>query len=112
MLIDVLTVLAWAPPPADGAAGDEGGFGAIMPFVMFGLIFAIFYFMVMRPQQKRLKEHQALVSAVKRGDRVVMQGGLHGIVRDVKDTTIDVEVAPKVVATYEKSAVQSVSSDE
>ncbi len=110
-MLDFLTLLAWSTPPGNGQEGG-GASSLVSTFVMFGLIFAIFYFMVMRPQQKRAKEHQSLISSVRRGDKVVMQGGVHGIVQDVKDTTITVEIAPRMVVTYEKGSVQNVQREE
>lgn len=80
----------------------------ISTFVMFGAIIAIFYFMIIRPQQKRMKEHQALLANVKRGDKVTMTGGMHGTVHEVEEKTVLVEIARNTVVTFEKGAVQSV----
>lgn len=92
------------------AQASGGGFGgqATGTIVMFAAIIGIFYFMIIRPQQKRMKEHQALLSAVKRGDKVVLTGGLHGTVHEVEEKTILVEVAKNTVLTYDKGAVQTV----
>ena len=76
--------------------------------VMFGAIIGIFYFMIIRPQQKRMKEHQALLGAVKRGDKVVLTGGLHGTVHEVEEKTVMVEIARNTIATYDKGSIQSV----
>ena len=64
------------------AAG--GGAGAIAQFIPLILIFVIMYFLILRPQQKRMKEHRAMVEALKRGDQVITQGGLIGKVTDVR----------------------------
>ena len=63
---------------AEGAAAPAGG--GIEMLLMMGVFFAIMYFMIIRPQQKRAKEHRAMLSALKRGDKVVTSGGLHGTV--------------------------------
>lgn len=65
----------------------------VLPLVM---IFAVFWFLVLRPQQQRAKEHAAKLSAVKKGDQVVTGGGLMGKVVKVDDDTVDVELAPNV----------------
>ena len=76
-----------------GAAGQQGGFTAFIPLI---LMFVIFYFLLIRPQQKKSKEHQAMISAIKKGDKVVTSGGIHGIVVKVDDTTVTLEIADKV----------------
>ncbi|RPJ79634.1 MAG: preprotein translocase subunit YajC [Deltaproteobacteria bacterium] len=78
---------------ATGAAGNGGGyFNLIFP----ALIFAIFYFLLIRPQQKRAKEHQNMINALKKGDRVITSGGIHGRIMAVDDTTVSIEVAEKI----------------
>ncbi|HVZ40882.1 MAG: preprotein translocase subunit YajC [Bacteroidetes bacterium] len=99
--MDFTTLVAQAP-------ATDGGSSPIGMFVMFGAIIAIFYFMIIRPQQKRMKEHQALIGAVKRGDKVVLTGGLYGVVHEVEEKTVLVEVAKNTVLKYEKGAIQSV----
>lgn len=84
----------------------------IPTFVMFGAIGLIFYFMIIRPQNKRMKQHKELVASVKRGDAVTMTGGLHGKVFEVKDTTVLVEIAKNTVVEYEKGSIQAVHRDE
>jgi preprotein translocase subunit YajC len=104
MNFNFATMLAMAAPP-----GGEGGGGSMFPtFIMFGAIIAIFYFMIIRPQQKRMKEHQNLLSSVKRGDKVVLTGGMHGTVHEVEEKTLLVEIAKNTVVRFEKGSVQSV----
>ena len=95
-----------APPPADG--GDATG-SLISTFVMFGAVILIFYFMMIRPQQKRAKEHQALLSSIKKGDKVVTSSGMHGSVADVDDATVSVTVATNTTIKFDKSAIASVN---
>jgi preprotein translocase subunit YajC len=69
---------------------------AIGQFIPLILIFAIMWFLLIRPQQKKLKEHQAMVSALRRGDQVVTQGGMIGKVSKVKDDELEVEISEGV----------------
>ena len=84
--------------------------GAIAQFLPLILIFAIMYFLLIRPQQKKMKEHQAMVEAVRRGDHVVTLGGLIGKVSKVKegDNEIEVEIAEGVKVRVVKSTIAQV----
>lgn len=83
----------------------------VSTLIMFGAIGLIFYFMIIRPQSKRMKKHRELVASVERGDRVTMNGGMHGKVHEVKDSTVLVEVARNTVIEFEKGAIQGVVQD-
>ncbi len=84
---------------------------SIAQFVPLILIFAIMYFLLIRPQQKKVKEHQAMVGAVRRGDQVVTQGGLIGKVTKVKeDNELEVEVAEGVKVRVVQSTLADVRS--
>ena len=84
---------------------------AIAQFVPLILIFAIMYFLLIRPQQKKMKEHQKMVAALRRGDQVVTQGGLIGKVSKVKDDSeIEVELAEGVRVRVVKSTIAQVLS--
>lgn len=76
-----------------GKAGAAGGFTAFVPLI---LMFVIFYFLLIRPQQKKAKEHQKMIDNIKKGDRVITSGGIHGIVTSLGDTTVFIEIAEKV----------------
>jgi len=81
---------ALAQTAGAAAASDPlGGFGMIVPLV---LMFAVMWFFMIRPQQKKQKEHQAMVRAAKRGDRIVSTGGILGVITKANDTDNDVEV--------------------
>lgn len=84
--------------------------GAIAQFLPLILIFGIMYFLLIRPQQKKMKQHQAMVEAVRRGDQVVTQGGLIGKVSKVKegDNEIEVEIAENVKVRVVKSTIAQV----
>ena len=84
---------------------------AIGQFIPLILIFAIMYFLLIRPQQKRLKEHKAMVDALRRGDQVVTQGGLIGKVAKVKDDDeIEVDLSDNVRVRVVKSTIAQVLS--
>jgi len=83
--------------------------GAIVQFLPLILIFAIMYFLLIRPQQKKVKEHQAMVEALRRGDQIVTQGGIVGKVTKVKeDGEIEVEIAEGVKVRVIKATVAQV----
>ena len=83
--------------------------GAIAQFLPLILIFAIMYFLLIRPQQKKVKEHQSMVDALRRGDQVVTQGGLIGKVTNVKeDGELQVEIAEGVKVRVVKSTIAQV----
>ena len=91
---------------AEGApAAQDGGFMGFLPLIA---LLAVFYFLILRPQQKRAKEHKAMVEAMQKGDEVVTAGGVLGKVTKVGDENIAVEIADNVVVQVQKSAVQTV----
>ena len=95
--------LAQAPAPAPGGTGS--GLIGMLPFVF---TFVIMYYMFLRPQMRRQKEQAKLVSALKTGDRVVTSSGIHGLISNVKETTVIVKVADNVKLEMEKTAVTNV----
>lgn len=95
------------PAYAQSAAGGGDFFLQIMPFL---LIFVIMYFLIIRPQQRRLKEHREMVSSVRRGDTVVTAGGLIGKVSKVDEGEIQVEVAQGVKLKVVRSTISEVRS--
>lgn len=100
--------LAQAQAPASPGAGPSL-FGSILPFVF---IFIIMYYVMLRPQMRRQKEQARLVAALKTGDRVVTSSGIHGLISNVKDTTVIVKVADNVKLEIEKTAVTNVVKTE
>ncbi len=89
---------------APAAAPDGGQFQILMIF----LFVAVFYFLILRPQQKRAKEQKSMVEALQKGDEVVTIGGMLGRVDKVGDNYVSIEIADNVVVQIQKSAVQSV----
>lgn len=87
------------------SGGSAAFFIQMFPLV---LIFVIFYFLMIRPQQKRMKQHQATIAAVKKGDEVVTAGGIRGRVNKVTDDEVEVEIAPNVRVRVVKSTLSNV----
>jgi preprotein translocase subunit YajC len=90
------------PAPAGGAAG---GFMSFLPLI---IIFVIFYFLLIRPQSKRAKEHREMVAKLAKGDEVVAGGGILGRVTDVSESFITVEIADGVAIKVQRHAVTQV----
>jgi preprotein translocase subunit YajC len=89
---------------AMGAKGEGAGsgFASLIPLL---LMFVVFYFILIRPQQKQARRHQDFVKNLKMGDRVVTSGGLHGIVTGLTETTVTLEIADKVRVKVTRSAI-------
>ena len=79
--------------------------------IMFGAIFAIFYFMIIRPQQKKSKEREKLLSAVQKGDKVILSSGLYGTVAGLEEKTVLLDVGNNIKMKFERSAIASVLKD-
>lgn len=88
--------------------GDGGG-SMVSTLIMFGAIFAIFYFMIIRPQQKRAKERDKMLSEVKKGDKIITSGGIHGTVAGLDEKTVLVDVGNNVKIKMERSAIGSIA---
>ena len=86
----------FASPAYAQAAAAPGGAGALMQFAPLILIFVIMYLLMIRPQQKKMKAHRAMVEALKKGDNVITQGGVIGKVVAVRDDEVEVEIAQGV----------------
>lgn len=86
--------------------GSEGGLMSTL--IMFGLIIGIFYFLILRPQQKRQKARQKLLDSVKKGDKVVTAGGMHGTVAGLDDKSILIQVADNIKLKFDRSAVSTI----
>ena len=84
----------------------------LFQFTPLIIIAVLFYFLLIRPQQKKQKEHQKLVAGVKTGDKVVTAGGIHGIVANVKENTFLLKVADNVKIEFDKNAITSVTKAE
>ena len=88
---------------------QSGGGGQLATtFITFGLVFVIFYFLIIRPQNKKQKEAKMMLSALKKGDRVVTIGGIRGVINSVKDDSVVIKVDDATKIEFSKSAVAAV----
>ncbi|MFH1379614.1 MAG: preprotein translocase subunit YajC [bacterium] len=102
-MIDIL----WAAENAAGpAAGPQGGIMGLMPFFV---IIGIFYFLLIRPQQKKAKEHQKTLSELKRGDRILTSGGIYGVITALRGKIIEVKIADEVKIQVSRSSISGLA---
>jgi len=92
-------------------ASASTGSSPIMTIIMFGLIFVIFYFFIIRPQNKKQKETEKMIAALKKGDKVITIGGIHGTVVTTKEATVVVKVDDGTKIEFSRSAIASVVVD-
>ncbi len=97
-------LLAMSPAGVEGAAPQSSAF----MFIWLGLMVALFYFMLIRPQKRREKERRSLLEAVKTGDKILFAGGVLGVVANVKEKTLLVKIADNVKVEIVRSAVSQV----
>mgnify|MGYP001569250299 FL=1 len=97
-------LLAMAP----SSDGSGGGGSMVSTLIMFGAIFAIFYFMIIRPQQKRAKEREKLLSAIEKGDKVITSGGMHATIAGIEDKIVLLDVGNNVKMKFDRSAIATV----
>jgi preprotein translocase subunit YajC len=90
--------------------GGEGGGSMVSTIIMFGAIFLIFYFMIIRPQQKKAKEREKLLSNLEKGDKVVTSGGIHGIISGLDEKTCLLQISDNLKIKVERSAIGTVLS--
>lgn len=88
-------------------AGPPGPLQSLLPLV---LILIVFYFLLVRPQQQKAKEHKALVAALKKNDQVVTVAGIYGRVVDVSEATVMLEIAPNVIVRHERAQIGALVS--
>jgi len=91
--LSLFTAVAWAEDVAPNAAQAANPFMTFLPLIA---IFFVFYFLMIRPQQKKQKEHQAMLNAIQKGDKVQTNGGLWGTVTGVDQSDLTLEIAPQV----------------
>ena len=91
-----------------GAPGGSGGFASFIPLI---LMFVIFYFLLIRPQQKKTKEHRQMIDNLKTGDRIITSGGLHGRITGVSESALTVEIAEKVRVKVNRASVTAIAAD-
>ena len=93
---------------ASPEAGSSSGGSMMTTFVTFGLIIAIFYFLIIRPQRKRDKETKDMLASIKKGDKVVSIGGIHGTVMVVKENSVIVKVDDNTRLEFSRTAINSI----
>jgi len=103
--------IAYAMGAPGGAAGQPAGSGFSGIFMMV-IIFAIFYFILIRPQQKKVKEHKKMVDELKKGDKIVTQGGIYGMVEGAGVNTLTVKIAEGTKVKIARSSVATVLTEE
>ncbi|MGD1046067.1 MAG: preprotein translocase subunit YajC [Bacteroidota bacterium] len=94
-----------------GQPNQGEGPGLMSNVILFGSIILIFYFMIIRPQQKRTKERQKLIESMKKGDKVITSGGMYGTVAGLDEKTVLVEIADKIKVKLDRSAIATIISE-
>lgn len=84
---------------------QEGQGGGISIFIPLILMFVIFYFLLIRPQQKKVKQHKEMIASLRKGDKVVTAGGIHGTITSVSDNSVTLEIAPKIRIKVQKGSI-------
>jgi preprotein translocase subunit YajC len=107
---DFVLFLLMAAPQGQGGEGAPGAAGGFMTFLPFVLIIAIFYFLIIRPQNKKQKETQKMLAALKKGDKVVTIGGIHGTIQSVREQSVVVKVDDNTKIEFSRSAISSIVS--
>jgi len=109
-LIGLTPVMLMAAPVM--AQTQQKSTGPVGTWVLIPLMFIVMWFMMIRPEQKKQKERLKMIAAMKKGDRVMMSGGMYGIVHNVKEKTVMVKIADNTVVEFEKSAVTMIPGAE
>ena len=94
-----------------GQPGQGEGPGLMSNIILFGSIILIFYFMIIRPQQKRQKERQKLLESMKKGDKVITSGGMYGTIAGIDEKTVLVQIADNVKVKLDRSSIANIISD-
>jgi preprotein translocase subunit YajC len=103
--MQTLNFLLMSPPAAGGQSG-----GGITQIIMFGLIFVVFYFFMIRPQMKKAKDEKNFKEGVKKGDRIITIGGIHGKIIEIENGTLILEIDNGVRVKCEQSAISMEST--
>jgi preprotein translocase subunit YajC len=105
----VFSLLLGAPAGGTGT-GAAGSGSFITTLIPFALIILIFYFLIIRPQNKKQKETQRMLGALKKGDKIITIGGLHGVIQSVKDSSVIVKVDENTKLEFSRSAISNVEN--
>jgi preprotein translocase subunit YajC len=107
-IVHLLPLMLGTPEAAGSSGTANNGGSLITMLVTFGLIIVVFYFLVIRPQNKKQKDAKKMLEGIRKGDRVVTIGGMHGSVESVKDDAVILKVDENVKLRFSKSAVSQV----
>lgn len=99
---------AYAMGQGAAGGGQAGGIAGFLPII---ILFAIFYFLLIRPQQKKAKEHREMIADLKKGARIITSGGIYGTITSLDDETLGLEIAEKVKIKITRGNVAAVVSD-
>lgn len=105
----MLGEIAYAMAPAQGQGGQQSPYTFL---IFMGLLFAVFYFILIRPQQKRQKEHRQLLENLKKGDKVMTTGGIQGTIVALSENMVTVEIADKVKVKVGKTYIAGLMKSE
>ena len=107
-IFGLFPLMLGTPESASSTGASGGGTQLVTMLITFGLIIVVFYFLVIRPQNKKQKEAKKMLESVKKGDRIVTIGGMHGYVDSVKEDSVVLKVDDNVKIKFSKSAVSQV----
>jgi preprotein translocase subunit YajC len=112
--IDLVVILVGALviPSVAFAQATSGGAGALGSFLPLILIFVFFYLFLIRPQQKKAKEHQKSLNALKKGDKVITSGGIYATINAIRDNVLDIKIADGVNVQIAKQSIATVITKE
>jgi preprotein translocase subunit YajC len=106
--MNLLTILLQGCAPT---GGEGGGGGGTQTLIMMGLIFAVFYFFMIRPQMKRQKEIKKFRESLQAGDKVITSGGIHGKIKELKEDYVMLEIANNIIIKIDKGSVFATAAD-
>ncbi|MDR2863981.1 MAG: preprotein translocase subunit YajC [Spirochaetaceae bacterium] len=95
---------------AQAQGGEQGALGGIMTFIPFILIIGVFYFLIIRPQNKKQKDTQKMLSALKKGDKAITIGGIHGTICAVRESSVVLKVDDNTKIEFSRSAIASITA--
>ncbi|MGB9771888.1 MAG: preprotein translocase subunit YajC [Candidatus Kapaibacteriota bacterium] len=103
MFLSLANLIAFVPPQGGGAQNSGGGM--LVTLIMFASIFLIMYLLMIRPAQKRQKEHQKMIESLKKGDKIITTAGIHGTIVDMDGSTVTLQVSDNCKIQIEKTAI-------
>ncbi|MBI4653481.1 MAG: preprotein translocase subunit YajC [Nitrospirae bacterium] len=111
MFTDIVYAMGQAPKDAGGgpAGGTDAFFSSFFPLI---LIFVIFYFLLIRPQSKKAKEHRTMLENLKKGDKIITSGGIYGVIDDIDPTTATIKIAENVKVKISRSSIAGLRTGE